>query len=148
MKKNKRDVSDEVKDIFTNYLRVHNYRKTQGRYDILNEIYDIDEHFEVETLYLTLKNKNYHISRATIYNTIDLLLDCGLIVKHSFGTKAGSYEKAYGAKQHDHIINLKDQSVVEFMDERMQAIVESIGEQYNFNITHYSFTLYGTPKED
>ncbi|MFC2114291.1 Fur family transcriptional regulator [Bacteroidota bacterium] len=148
MKKLKKDLFEEVKTIFTNYLKVHDYRKTQGRYDILYEIYSIDEHFEVETLYLTLKNKNYHISRATIYNTIDLLLDCGLIVKHSFGTKAGSYEKAYGSKQHDHLINLENQIVIEFRDERVQDIVNSIGELHNFDITHYSFTVYGTPKEN
>jgi len=143
MKKSKKDIYEEVREIFTDYLRVQNYRKTQGRYDILFEIYSIEEHFEVETLYLTLKNKNYHISRATIYNTIDLLLECGLIVKHSFGNKAGSYEKAYGANQHDHIINLENQDVIEFQDSRIYDIVKSIGEQYGFNITHYSFTLFG-----
>jgi len=143
MKKSKKDIYEEVRDIFTEYLKVQNYRKTQGRYDILFEIYSIDEHFEVETLYIILKNKNYHISRATIYNTIDLLLECGLIVKHSFGNKAGSYEKAYGSTQHDHIINLESQEVIEFQDERIMDIVESIGKQYGFNITHYAFTLYG-----
>ncbi len=145
MKNAKNDVFDEVKKIFTNYLKKHNYRKTQGRYDILFEIYTIDDHFEVETLYLTLKNKNYHISRATIYNTIDLLLDCGLIVKHSFGNKAGSYEKAYGSKQHDHLINLENQIVTEFEDSRIQDIAKDIAKQHNFDMTHYSFTIYGTP---
>ncbi|MBT3302475.1 MAG: transcriptional repressor [Bacteroidetes bacterium] len=147
MKKPRKDLFDEVKGIFTNYLKAQDYRKTQGRYDILYEIYSIDEHFEVETLYLTLKNKNYHISRATIYNTIDLLLDCGLIVKHSFGTKAGSYENAYGSKQHDHLINIENKSVIEFRDERLQEIVKTIGNEYDYEITHYSFTLYGKPKE-
>lgn len=145
MQNNKNDIYEEVKTIFTNYLKNHDYRKTQGRYDILFEIYAINDHFEVETLYLTLKNKNYHISRATIYNTIDLLLDCGLIVKHSFGNKAGSYEKAYGSRQHDHIINLQNQNVVEFQDERIQQMAEDIAKKYNFDLTHYAFTIYGTP---
>jgi len=143
MKKLRKDIYDEVKNIFTNYLKKQSYRKTQGRYDILYEIYSIDDHFEVETLYLILKNKNYHISRATIYNTIDLLLECGLIVKHSFGNKAGSYEKAYGSKKHDHIINLENHEVTEFHDERISEIVESIGEQYGIEVSHYSFTIYG-----
>lgn len=147
MKNSRNDVFDEVKTIFTNYLKKHNYRKTQGRYDILYEIYTIDDHFEVETLYLTLKNKNYHISRATIYNTIDLLLDCGLIVKHSFGNKAGSYEKAYGSKQHDHLINLETQIVTEFEDGRVLEIAKDIAKLNNFDMTHYSFTIYGTPSK-
>ncbi len=142
-----RQIYNEVKEIFTNYLKQKQYRKTQGRYDILFEIYSIDGHFEVETLYLMLKNKNYHISRATIYNTIELLLECGLIIKHSFGNKAGSYEKAYGLKKHDHLINLNDQSVIEFTDSRIEKIANEIAEKYNFKMTHYSFTIYGTPKK-
>jgi Fur family ferric uptake transcriptional regulator len=143
MTKLRKDIYNEVKSIFTNYLKNQNYRKTQGRYDILFEIYSIDDHFEVETLYLILKNKNYHISRATIYNTIDLLLECGLIVKHSFGNKAGSYEKAYGSKKHDHIINIETQEVIEFHDDQIDLIVQSIGEQYGIDVSHYSFTIYG-----
>lgn len=146
MKKLRKDIYEEVKAIFTNYLKNQNYRKTQGRYDILYEIYSIDEHFEVETLYLILKNKNYHISRATIYNTIDLLLECGLIVKHSFGNKAGSYEKAYGSQKHDHLIDLETGDVVEFHDDRIDDIVDRICEQYNFEDSHYSFTIYGAKK--
>jgi len=147
MKSSKSDMFDELKKIFTNYLKVKNFRKTQGRYDILFEIYSMDKHFEVETLYLTLKNKNYHISRATIYNTIDLLLDCGLIVKHSFGNKAGSYEKAYGNKQHDHLINVENQKVIEFEDSRIADIAKNIAEIHDFEMTHYSFTVYGKPLE-
>lgn len=145
MKKSKKEIYAEVKEIFTNYLALKNYRRTQGRYDILYEIYSFSEHFEVETLYLTLKKKNYHISRATIYNTVELLLECGLIVRHSFGKKAGSYEKTYGHHQHDHLINIDTQEVIEFHDERINELVENIARQYNFNVSHYSFTIYGKP---
>jgi len=138
---------EEIKSIFTNYIESRGSRKTQGRYDILREIYSLDEHFDVDTLYITLKNKNYHISRATIYNTIELLLDCGLIVKHSFGYKAGTYEKSYGGKQHDHLIRLDTQEVIEFEDERLKDIAQSIGDKYNYDVTHYSFTIYGKPKK-
>ena len=146
-KRSNKDVYEDVRAIFTEHLRLKKYRKTQGRYDILKEIYFMDEHFEVELLYLNLKKKNYHISRATIYNTIDLLLECGLIVKHSFGNKAGSYEKSFGSRQHDHIINLATQQVIEFQDSRIIEIVDSLAKQYNFEVSHYSFTLYGTPKQ-
>ncbi|HPD64887.1 MAG TPA: transcriptional repressor [Bacteroidia bacterium] len=147
MKKSKKDIYSEVREIFTNYLAAKNYRKTQGRYDILYEIYSFNEHFEVETLYISLKNKNYHISRATIYNTVDLLLECGLIVKHSFGKKAGTYEKAYGHHQHDHLINIENQDVIEFHDDRINELVEDIARQYNFSVSHYAFTIYGKPEE-
>jgi Fur family ferric uptake transcriptional regulator len=148
MKSSKQNLFDEVKGVFTGYLKQLGYRKTEGRYDILQEIYTINGHFEVETLYLNLKKKNYHISRATIYNTVELLLECGLIVKHSFGNKAGSYEKAFGSNKHDHLICLKCNDAIEFEDTSINEIIEKISAQYKFNISHHAFTIYGNPEVD
>jgi Fur family transcriptional regulator, ferric uptake regulator len=148
MKSVKQSLYDEVKGVFTGYLKQLGYRKTLGRYDILKEIYFMDSHFEVEELYLNLKKKNYHISRATIYNTVELLLQCGLIVKHSFGNKAGSYEKAYGENKHDHLICLNCNDAIEFEEVLINEIINKIGAQYKHQISHYSFTLYGNPIVD
>ena len=138
----------EAEQIFTDYLKNLGFRKTEGRYDILKEIYSLDEHFEVEALYLNLKNKNFHISRATIYNTVELLLECGLITKHSFGTKAGSYEKSYGTRKHDHLICIICNEVIEFEDPKIEEIKTEIGNLNKFDITHYSFTMFGSPQKD
>jgi Fur family transcriptional regulator, ferric uptake regulator len=148
MKNTKQSLFDEVKGVFTGYLKQLGYRKTEGRYDILQEIYSMGSHFEVETLYLNLKKKNYHISRATIYNTVELLLECGLIVKHSFGNKAGSYEKTYGSNKHDHLICLNCNEAIEFEEGAVNEIIEKIGAKYKHIISHHSFTIYGNPIVD
>lgn len=148
MKNVKQSLYDEVKDVLTDYLKQLGYRKTLGRYDILKEIYLMDSHFEVEELYLNLKKKNYHISRATIYNTVELLLECGLIEKHSFGTKAGSYEKTYGAGKHDHLICLSCNDAIEFEEGSINDIINKIATKFKFQVSHHSFTIYGNPDID
>ncbi|MGB0165909.1 MAG: Fur family transcriptional regulator [Luteibaculum sp.] len=135
---------EDAKQIFTAYMQHKNLRKTPERYAILEVIYNSVGHFDVEELYVIMKNKNYRVSRATVYNTLDLLVECGLVTKHQFGQNMAQFEKCHGFKQHDHLICQTCNKVLEFCDPRIQNIKRMVEEIYDFNIKHHTLQFYGT----
>lgn len=132
---------DIVREKFTEYLRVHKHRKTPERYNILEEIYRFEGHFNAETLFRMMEKK-YRVSLATIYNTLELLVESHLIIKHLIDGKYAQYEKVFGNNTHHHLICTRCGKVKEFSDKQLKMSIQA--KQFsNFEITHYSLYLYG-----
>lgn len=137
------EILKEVKAIFSNHLEMNQLRKTPERFAILEEIYRRTDHFDAEALYIHMKTQNYRVSRATVYNTLELLATCDLVKKHQFGKNLTQFEKSYGYKQHDHLICIDCNKVVEFCDPRIQQIKNMMGDLLKYNVTHHSLNMYG-----
>lgn len=134
---------EEVRRIFSDFLRDRGQRQTPERFAILDEVYATSDHFDADELYVSLKEKEVGVSRATVYNTLDLLIECDLVVKHQFGNKQAKYERAYSYWQHDHLICMDCNELFEFCDPRIQGIQEMVADIYQFEVKHHSLHIYG-----
>ncbi len=134
-------IREEVKEVFSNFLVKNKYRKTPERFAILDYIYSQEGHFNAEMLFKDMQDK-YRVSLATIYNTLDLLEDINLIVKHQFPGQAAHYEKTFGAVMHNHMVCTQCGRVKEFSDKKIRVAIQNKTFS-NFNVTHYSLYIYG-----
>lgn len=129
--------------LFDDYLKQHGLRRTRERFAILETLYQSKEHLDAEEIFRKLRRRRYAISRATVYNTLDLLVTCELAVRHQFDPHTARYERAYGSRQHDHLICICCQRITEFCDPRIHQISTRMGALFDFHISHHSLILYG-----
>ena len=137
-----KNVKETVRKIFTDYLESNGHRKTPERFAILDTIYSINGHFDIDMLYGLMANQeNFRVSRATLYNTIILLMDAKLVIKHLFGNSS-QYEKSFNIETHHHLICTQCGKVKEVQNEELKDAIANT-RLNRFQMSHYSLYIYG-----
>jgi len=131
------------KQTLSEYLRQKGLRATRERFLLLEEIMRTNKHFDADELYASLIAKGLKASRATVYNTLDLLVDCGLISKYRFGENHSRYEKAFGKPRHDHLICLECGDIIEFFSEKLAKIQKEVCEEKKFSPRNATLQIFG-----
>ncbi|MDE6247120.1 MAG: transcriptional repressor [Muribaculaceae bacterium] len=129
-----------LRNQLTEFLRSRHLRKTPERYAILDKAVYLSAHFEVDKLYNALEEEGYHVSRATVYNTLELLCEAGILNRHIFATNQARYELARGS--HLHLICRKCGKIREIDDPSLTSRL--LTEEYpGFTPEYSSSSVYG-----
>lgn len=131
--------------ILADYLSARQMRRTTERFHILDVIYEQESHFSAEELFLLIPH-GFRVSRATVYNSLDLFVECQLVVKHQFDKQHVEYEKITRNATHHHRICTYCGEVREFSDVKFKKAIRN--RTFNaFQVTHHSLYLYGICKK-
>ena len=138
--------NEKAAEIFRSFLKRGKYRITPERFEVLDAALDHNGHFGADDLFIQLKNLKSKVSRATVYNTLELLAQCDLLSKRNFGDNLNRFESNFKRQSHDHLICVECGKIVEFSDSRISDIPKEISEKFGFEMSSYSFNIFARCK--
>jgi Fur family ferric uptake transcriptional regulator len=119
-------------------------RMTEQRRTIAQVLQAATDHPDVEELYRRASAVDPKISIATVYRTVKLFEDAGVIARHDFGAGRARYEPIPDT-HHDHLIDLRTGNVIEFRNEEIEKLQQAIAEKLGFRLVDHRLELYGVP---
>ncbi len=128
---------------FEDYLKSHNLKLTRERRLILDEIMQSNRHIEAEDVVYNLKNKGKKVSRATVYRTLELLKETGLVRRVCLGENQYRYEQVYGKEKHNHLVCVKCGNLIEFENEQVDHLQAEICQAHEFQMVTRCFQIFG-----
>ena len=134
---------NSYEDEFRNYLKERGLKFTSERALILKVIFSLRKHFDIDQLWERLHKKDKRLSRATIYRTLPLLVDSGLIRETLRCQERVQYEHIFGHKHHDHLVCLKCGKVIEFKKEEIEKLQEEVCKRYHFKAVEHRLGIRG-----
>ena len=136
-----------MNDTITDRCEAKGLRMTDQRRTIAKVLEDAEDHPDVEDLYLRASAVDPHISIATVYRTVKLFEEAGMLDKLEFGDGRARYEDAE-RDHHDHLIDLQSGEVIEFVDADIEALQERIARKLGYKLKGHKLELYGVPLKD
>ena len=137
----------QASDIFREFLKSEKNRITPERFEVLDAALDYEGHFGADDLYILMKNQNSRVSRATVYKTLELLVQCDLLSKRNFGDNISRYESSFKRQNHDHLICMDCGRIVEFVNAKIKNLPEEISNSLGFDVESYSFNIFARCKD-
>lgn len=138
--------NEKAEEIFRKFLKDGHNRITPERFEVLEYALEYEGHFGADDLFILMKSSKSRVSRATVYNTLELLVQCELLSKRNFGDNISRYESNFKRQQHDHLICVECGEIVEFTDTRLLNIPENICKDLGFELDSYSFNIFARCK--
>lgn len=122
-------------------------KMTEQRRVIARVLSDAQDHPDVEEVYRRAAEQDSRISIATVYRTMRLFEDAGIVERHDFGDGRARYEES-PEEHHDHLINVKTGKVIEFQNEEIERLQEAIAKKHGLKLVGHRLELYGVPMTD
>ena len=120
---------------------------TEQRKVIARVLSDVEDHPDVEELHRRVVKQDSRISLSTVYRTVRLFEDVGILDRHDFGDGRARYEQA-SSDHHDHLIDLKTGEVIEFQNEQIERLQELVANELGYRLIEHKLELFGVPLED
>jgi len=142
------EVSQSPENKFREYLasRPKPQRYTGQQRDMVRYIFGQHNHFDADQLIDDMKRAGFNVSRATVYRTLNKLVDAGLLRRLELGPRM-FYEHDYGYPQHEHLYCQKCGKMIEFQNPAIEAVIRDVSMQHNFHAEGHSFIIRGTCAE-
>jgi Fur family ferric uptake transcriptional regulator len=132
---------------FRRHLRDHRLPVTRQRDLVAQTVFLSDEHLSVEAIQKQLRERGEHVGTATIYRTLDVLVQSGLVRAHDFGEGFKRYEPMPQEGRHEHLICVRCGKVVEFQNERLERMLPIIADEHAFQHQRHRVEIYGLCQE-
>lgn len=134
---------EDVVERFRVFLAGKGLRYTRERAELLSAISDAPRHFEAEDLIRTVSERSGRVSRATIYRTLGLLEECGVLRKSLFGHNRHFYESVVGRHHHDHLVCIRCGQIREFEEDKIEDLQDEICRRFGYAIVDHVHEIFG-----